>query len=49
MLTRRQALGIEKACIDNIREKTYHSLEELYQEAELVVEEINKLEALLKN
>lgn len=44
MLTRREALNIEKACVDNTRNKTYYTLNDLYVEAEKVVEEINALE-----
>ena len=47
MLTRRKALGIEKACDDKVRGKVYSTLGELYQEAEKVVEEINQLETQL--
>ncbi len=48
MLTRRASLGIEKGCIDKVRKKTYYTLNDLYIEAEIVVEEINQLEAQLK-
>ena len=48
MLTRRASLSIEKGCIDRVRNKTYYSLNDLYLEAEIVVEEINELENQLK-
>ena len=48
MLTRRESLGIEKSCVDKVRNKTYYSLNDLYAEAETVVEEINELESRLK-
>lgn len=48
MLTRRASLGIEKGCADKIRNKTYCTLNDLYLEAENVVEEINQLESQLK-
>ena len=48
MLTRRATLGIEKGCVDKIRNKTYYSLNDLYAEAEIVVAEINELEEKLK-
>jgi hypothetical protein len=47
MLTRRQALGIAKFCDDKVRGKVYSTLDELYQEAEKVVDEINQLETQL--
>lgn len=48
MLTRRATLGIEKGCVDKVRNKTYYSLNDLYAEAEIVVAEINELEEKLK-
>jgi hypothetical protein len=47
MLTRRASLGIEKSCVDKIRNKTYNTLNDLYLEAEIVVNEINELESKL--
>jgi hypothetical protein len=49
MLTRRQALGIVKFCDDKVRGKVYFTLDELYQEAEKVVNEITELEMGLIN
>lgn len=43
MLTRRQALGIDDKIIDEFRNKTYTNLNELYQEAEVVAQEIKDL------
>lgn len=43
MLTRRRALGIDDKIIDEFRNKTYTNLIELYQEAEVVAQEIKDL------
>lgn len=43
MFTRRKALGIEDTIVDEFRNKTYHNLIELYEEAELVASEIREL------
>lgn len=43
MLTRRNHLGKKDIIIDKFRNKTYHNLTELYEEAEIVAEEINEL------
>ncbi len=47
-LTRRIAMGIEFVVTDEERNKTYSTLNELYIEAEKVVEEIHYYENLLK-
>ena len=43
MLTRRKELGIEDVIVDEFRNKTYHNLIELYEEAEVVAKEIREL------
>lgn len=43
MLTRRKELGIKDTIVDDYRNKTYHNLIELYEEAEVVAAEIRKL------
>ena len=43
MLIRRKALGIEDTIVDEFRNKTYHNLIELYEEAEIVAGEIREL------
>lgn len=43
MLTRRKELGIEDTIVDEFRNKTYHNLAELYEEAEVVAREIRNL------
>lgn len=43
MLTRRKELGIEDTIVDEFRNKTYHNLIELYEEAEVVAKEIREL------
>lgn len=43
MLTRRQALGIDDKIVDQFRNKTYTNLTELYEEAEVVAQEIKDL------
>lgn len=43
MLTRRKKLGIEDTIVDEFRNKTYHNLIELYEEAEVVAKEIREL------
>lgn len=43
MLTRRKELGIEDNIVDEFRNKTYHNLIELYEEAEVVAKEIREL------
>lgn len=43
MLTRRQALGIDDKIVDQFRNKTYTNIMELYQEAEVVAQEIKDL------
>lgn len=43
MFTRRKALGKEDTIVDEFRNKTYHNLIELYEEAEVVASEIRKL------
>lgn len=48
MLTRRKELGIEDTIVDNFRNKTYHNLIELYEEAELVAGEIRELRKNVK-
>ena len=43
MFTRRKALGIEDVIEDEFRNKKYHNLIELYEEAEDVAKEIREL------
>lgn len=43
MLTRRQALDIDDKIVDQFRNKTYTNLTELYEEAEVVAQEIKDL------
>ena len=43
MLRRRKELGIEDTIVDEFRNKTYHNLIELYEEAEVVAGEIREL------
>ena len=43
MFTRREALGKTDVIEDEFRNKTYHNLIELYEEAELVASEIRGL------
>lgn len=43
MFTRRKTLGIEDTIADEFRNKTYHNLIELYEEAEVVASEIREL------
>ena len=43
MFTRRKTLGIEDTIVDEFRNKTYHNLIELYEEAEVVAGEIREL------
>ena len=43
MFTRRKTLGIEDTIVDEFRNKTYHNLIELYEEAEVVAKEIREL------
>lgn len=43
MLTRRKELGIEDTIVDEFRNKTYHNIIELYEEAEVVAGEIREL------
>lgn len=43
MLVRRKTLGIEDNIVDEFRNKTYHNLIELYEEAEVVAKEIREL------
>ena len=43
MLRRRKELRIEDTIIDEFRNKTYHNLIELYEEAEVVAGEIREL------
>lgn len=43
MFTRREALGKTDVIEDEFRNKTYHNLIELYEEAEVVAEEIREL------
>lgn len=43
MLTRRKELGIQDTIVDEFRNKTYHNLFELYNEAEVVAGEIREL------
>lgn len=40
---RRKELGIENVVVDEFRNKTYHNLIELYEEAEVVAGEIREL------
>lgn len=46
MLVRRKTLGIEDTIVDEFRNKTYHNLIELYEEAEVVAKEIRELRKL---
>ena len=48
MLTRRKTLGIEDTIVDEFRNKTYHNLIELYEEAEVVAKEIRELRKNVK-
>jgi hypothetical protein len=43
MLVRRKTLGIEDTIVDEFRNKTYHNIIELYEEAEIVAKEIREL------
>ena len=43
MLIRREKLGIEDIIEDEFRNKTYHNIIELYEEAEVVAGEIREL------
>ena len=43
MFNRRKTLGIEDTIVDDFRNKTYHNLIELYEEAEVVAGEIREL------
>ena len=43
MFVRRKTLGIEDTIVDDFRNKTYHNLIELYEEAEIVAKEIRNL------
>ena len=43
MLVRRKTLGIDDTIVDKFRNKTYHNLIELYEEAEIVAGEIREL------
>ena len=43
MLVRRKTLGIEDTIVDEFRNKTYHNIIELYEEAEVVAKEIREL------
>ena len=43
MLVRRKTLGIEDTIVDEVRNKTYHNIIELYEEAEVVAGEIRQL------
>ena len=43
MFVRRKTLGIEDTIVDEFRNKTYHNLIELYEEAEVVAKEIREL------
>lgn len=43
MFNRRKTLGIEDTIVDEFRNKTYHNLIELYEEAEVVAKEIREL------
>lgn len=47
MLVRRKTLGIEDTIVDEFRNKTYHNLIELYEEAEVVAKEIRELRKTL--
>lgn len=49
MFTRRKALGKTDVIEDEFRNKTYHNLIELYEEAEVVAGEIRELKESLKN
>ena len=48
MLVRRKTLGIEDNIVDEFRNKTYHNLIELYEEAEVVAKEIRELRKNVK-
>lgn len=48
MLVRRKTLGIEDMIVDDFRNKTYHNLIELYEEAEDVASEIRELRKNVK-
>lgn len=48
MLIRRKTLGIEDEIFDKFRNKTYKSILQLYNEAEVVAGEIRVLKAKLK-
>lgn len=43
MFTRRKTLGMVDVIVDNFRNKTYHNIIELYEEAEVVAKEIREL------
>lgn len=43
MFRRRKTLGIEDTIVDEFRNKTYHNIIELYEEAEVVAGEIREL------
>lgn len=43
MFNRRKTLAIEDTIVDEFRNKTYHNLIELYEEAEVVAGEIREL------
>lgn len=47
MLIRRKTLGIEDTIVDEIRNKTYKSVLQLYNEAEIVAGEIRELRSQL--
>lgn len=47
MLIRRKTLGIEDTIVDEIRNKTYKSIIQLYNEAEIVAGEIRELRSQL--
>lgn len=47
MLIRRKTLGIEDTIVDEIRNKTYKSILQLYNEAEIVAGEIRELRSQL--
>lgn len=47
MLIRRKTLGIEDTIVDELRNKTYKSILELYNEAEIVASEIRELRSQL--
>lgn len=48
MLVRRKTLGIEDTIVDEFRNKTYHNIIELYEEAEIVAKEIRELRKNVK-